>query len=275
MMALEQRNPNESVGIQLLITKKQAFMKTNSAMKKVAVTLAVTSLVALSASAIVAIDTTQVTTPTAGSAGTLISSGTVNIGEKFQVVDPAGVIVNQLGAFNANRNGWGSETITVILYQVFTASPAIALASQTFNSSSPGAFITGPNSQYAFKTVPNLTLVSDPSITYMLVANGLGSARNPYYNNSSTKWAQSIVSSAFDTAGDIGWDNFNYHTVMPPTENPINAHGELALFGDNFKYGFASLTYSVVPESRAFAMGGAGVLPLVFLGRRTVVSRAV
>jgi len=220
--------------------------------KKLALGLAVGGLLVWQAGATIAYDAPSTTLGNQGFHGG--NDGPWNLGEQFTV--NSAVTVTELGAFDSGLNGWGTETITVAIYN---SANAIVGSSVAFSGiSGPSEGTLAPGSAYRFQAVAPISLAAGQ--TYTIVASGLGSLQNydwnAYYNGGNT-----VITT--DTGGGLLSFNNSYYSSYsgtPALPGNLDPNGPAA-------YGAGSFNFTPVPEAAGFALAGVAMLGLVYAGR--------
>ena len=237
-------------------------MKTNNSVRIIGAVAGAVLLAASQASAIIAFDTPNTTVANQGG----FTYG-LDLGMQFTVDNPGGITINQLGAFDAGQDGWGSATISVAIY----SGSSIVGSSAAFNSTTPGT-ISG-TSAYAFQTVPSFYLGVG---TYMIVASGLGTTDNPNYNSnggvSSDITSYSGPDVSFPT-GPTSGNYYNVRTVLSPALDFPTTHDEVGGTGPVGRYGAGSFDFTPVPEVGTFGAAAVGLLGLVYAARHVRIRR--
>jgi hypothetical protein len=227
-------------------------MKIFNVAKKLGLGLALGGLFAWQAGATIAYNDAALNTPTSTLGNQ--STGPFALGQEFTV--NSALTVGYLGAFDSGMNGWGSDTITVAMYNITAGNTLVESANFFGTGASEGTL--GANSSFRFQSVTPFTLSAGS--TYMIVANGLGSSQNPDYNSAFTPGNNSLITlNTFGGALSYGGNYYNINPSGFPSTldiNPVPGPG---------RYGAG--TFAPVPEAASFALAGIALLGLVYAGR--------
>lgn len=236
-------------------------MKMKNVLSKIALAVAVSSMAAFNAGAIIAYDTP-------GSTPGNQSTGPFNLGMEFTANQ--NLTVTALGSFDAGQDGWGAGTITVAIYDV-SSQTIVGSAVQFFGTgANEGTLADGGSSAYRFQSVTPIELIAGQ--TYMIVAGGLGTAANPDYNANLTPGNPSLITANTGSGALTYISQGNYFTAsgtfgFPTTQGAINPNSPIG------RYGAGSFEFAPVPEVGLFGIAGVALLGMVYVGRGMVLRR--
>jgi len=233
-------------------------MKANNILKQIGLGLAITSLAACPAGAIVAYNFGSAT-------GNQIWNDT--LGETFTVNSQ--ITVTSLGAFDPS--GFGAFTPEVAIYSVPVVAGVLDMGAASLVSPvaifSDGSYTVSGNT--ASIGISPVTLGAG---VYMIAAAGLPSIYNSY-------GAPTVV--GLNTAGGA----ITYGSLGQPGDyygaNTTLTGGFGSLIADPYgvgpvgRYGAGTFEFTAVPEAQTCAVAGVAMLGLVFIGRKVIPLRNV
>jgi hypothetical protein len=220
-------------------------MKASKAALKIALVATVCLTLAGPAKAVIAYQN-----PT-GNYGNSTGPNVYSVGMDF-TVGSAGIIVTQLGAFDNNQDGL-TAGVTVAIYRT---SNQQVMGSASFAAGTGATLINGSR----FLDVTDFTLTAG---TYRIVAAGYGgdtsgrerlfTEENPNSITIGTGTGGGITSFGGNTYAFTSGQTLVYPTLTGPGTVPGYAAG--------------TFDFTPVPEASQFAVAGAGLLGLVYVGR--------
>ena len=227
-------------------------MKANSILKQIGLGLAITSLAACQAGAIVAYNF-----------GSVSANQNFNgtLAETFSVQNGVTISVTSLGAFDPS--GFGSSTPEVAIYSVPVVGGVMQMGSASLVS--PIATFTSGSYTVSGNTASiGITPTTLGAGVYMIVASGLPSDYDTFTGVSAVTTTGAGLTFGAPNGGPGTFYGFN--TTLDGGLGTLYADG-----GPANRYGAGTFDYfSSVPESQTFAVAGVAMLGLVFIGRKVI-----
>lgn len=199
---------------------------------------------------------------------------TISVGYVFTVTEPEGVNLNSLGLFDDAGNGFPFATLDVAIYSVsvnpdnsLVGGARVAQTTFTGTGGNAGTLVSGTSTRV--KPVSGFLAAGQSYIIVAGTRSTAGSDEEQFYSRAANEAgaSQPVPGSGVGTSLSFGgnytssqFKDFSVAPTLPGTWTYVDSAWTPAYAAGNFDF-------TPVPEPVHFAMAGAGMLGLIYIGR--------